>query len=149
MDRRDVSFGYDDPGAAMHRISLVDNDLISVWIYPERKMIHHCMKTYCFGPEFRIALTRGVEAMEEHRATKWLSDNRATGALPPDDVAWGTQVWFPRAKAAGWRHWSVVQPVKLIGQVNMERFIKTYGEQGIDARMFSDPDEAFAWLDQA
>lgn len=133
----------------MSRVRVVDNALITVWAYPDRRIIHHVMKAYCFGADFREGLTRGVEAMELYRATKWLSDDRANGALPPEDEAWGLEVWFPRARAAGWRHWAVVQPGKIIGQINMERFVKLYAEQGIEARMFSDPDEALRWLEEA
>jgi hypothetical protein len=131
----------------MNRVSIVDNALISVWAYPERRIIHHMMKAYCFGADLREGLLRGVEAMERYRATKWLSDDRANGALLPDDEVWGVEVWFPRARAAGWEHWAIVQPGKVIGQINMERFVKRYAELGVNARMFSDPDEAFAWLD--
>jgi hypothetical protein len=133
----------------MNKISIVDNSLISVWAYPERKMIHHCMKAFCFGDEFREALTRGLEAMQRYQAIKWLSDDRANHALMPDDSEWGAAVWFPQAKAAGWKHWAVVQPAKILGQVNMARFVKLYADQGINARMFADPDEAMTWLDAA
>jgi hypothetical protein len=110
-------------------------------------MIHHRMKTYCHGEDFRDALVKGVEAMERHQAIKWLSDDRANGALVPEDTAWSIQHWFPRAKAAGWKHWSVIQPAKIIGQINMERALKDLAGQGINARMFGDPDEAMQWLD--
>jgi len=130
-----------------NKISIVDNDMISVWVYPERRIIHHQMKAYCFGERFYQALMRGAEALEQYHATKWLSDNRVTGALPTEDADWTAKNWFPRVKAAGWRHWAVVQPEKVIGQLNMSRFIKRYGELGINARMFSDFDEAYRWLD--
>jgi hypothetical protein len=129
------------------KISIVDNDMIAVWVYPTRNIIHHQMKAYCYGDRFYRALTKGVEAMELHHATKWLSDNRLGGALPTEDAEWTEKNWFPRAKAAGWRHWAVVQPEKIIGQLNMSRFIKKYSQQGINARMFSDLDEALLWLD--
>ena len=131
------------------QILVFESPLISVWAYPERKMIHHQMKGYCAGKDLQDALIKGVEAMELHHATKWLSDDRQNGALPPDGAAWAANVWFPRTKAAGWKHWAVVQPVKILGQLNMERFVKRYAELGIDARMFSDPDEAMTWLDGA
>jgi hypothetical protein len=131
----------------MTPISVFDSSLISVWIYPARRLVHHQMKAYCFGAEFRGALTRGVEAMEQYGATKWLSDDRANGALQPEDQAWGHEVFFPRARAAGWRYWATVQPAKLIGQVNLARSVKQYMEWGIDARTFTDPDEAMRWLD--
>lgn len=132
----------------MNQILIADNDLISVWIYPERQMIHHVMKTYCHGEPLRDALMKGVAAMAQHRATKWLSDDRANGALVPEDVEWANQIWFPLTRAAGWKHWSVIQPQKIIGQVNMTRFVKMYAELGINARMFDDPDEAMKWLEE-
>lgn len=130
-----------------NKISIVDNDMIAVWVYPARRTIHHQMKAYCYGDRFYQALMKGAEALEQYHATKWLSDNRVTGALPAEDAEWTAKNWFPKVKAAGWRHWAVVQPEKVIGQLNMSRFIKKYSELGINARMFSDIDEAFRWLD--
>lgn len=132
----------------MNRILVADNDLITVWVYPDRKMMHHHMKTYCHGEPLREAMMKGVEALEHYRATKWLADDRANGALVPEDVEWANKVWFPRTKAGGWKHWSIVQPQKIIGQVNMARFVKLYAELGINARMFDDPVEAEQWLDE-
>lgn len=43
----------------------------------------------------------------------------------------------------------MVQPEKIIGQINMGRFVKKYAQLGINARVFTDPDEAFKWLDTA
>lgn len=131
------------------KISLVDNDMISLWVYPRRGIIHHQMKGHCHGDRFRDTLTRGTEAMVQYKATKWLSDDRANSALLAEDATWGQTAWFPKTKAAGWRHWSVVQPAKVIGQMNMARFVKDYLQHGINARMFSDPDEAFTWLDMS
>jgi hypothetical protein len=133
----------------MSKLLVFDSSEISVWAYPDRKMIHHEMKAYCHGHVLQEALIKGVEAMELHRATKWLSDDRLNGALPPDGAAWAANVWFPRTKAAGWQHWAVVQPVKILGQMNLARFVKKYADLGINARMFSDPDEAMTWLDNA
>jgi hypothetical protein len=128
-------------------VAVIDSPLISVWAYPDRKMIHHVMKAYCFGDEFRAALTRGVEAMERYQATKWLSDDRANGAVVPEDAEWSLQFWLPRARAAGWKHWGLVQPAKIIGQLNMQRAIKSFTDHGINTRAFSDPDLAMRWLD--
>jgi hypothetical protein len=135
-------------GQMMNRILLVDNSLITVWVYPAKRLIHHQMKAYCYGTDFREGLARGLEAMEQHHATKWLSDNRATSALPPDDEEWLVKSWFPRAKAAGWKRWGIVKPAKLIGQVYLDRLARRYIEHGIEVRMFGDPDEVMAWLDE-
>jgi hypothetical protein len=128
-------------------ISVVDNAMIAVWVYPQRKMIHHQIKAHCHGQNFRDALTKGTAALVQHRATKWLSDDRNNGAVLAEDAAWAQSVWFPRTKSAGWRYWGVVQPAKIIGQMNMARFVKECAAQGISARMFADPNTALAWLD--
>ena len=133
----------------MQPLTLLETEVISMWIYPERKMVHHVMKAYCFGAELRGALMTGAEAMERHGATKWLSDDRANSAVPPDDEEWAMQVWLPRVRAAGWRHWAAVQPDKIIGQINLARWVRSMSELGINARMFADPDEAMRWLDAA
>jgi hypothetical protein len=133
----------------LNRLLVVDNSLVSVWVYPGRRMIHHHMKAYCHGDAFREALTRGVEAMEQHGATRWLSDDRLNGGVPPDDVHWANTVWLPRSKAAGWTHWGIVQPDKIIGRIHLTRISALYTEHGIVARFFTDPDEAMGWLDAA
>jgi len=129
------------------KLSIVDNDVISLWVYPRRKMIHHRIRKHCHGAKFREALTRGTEALAQHKATKWLSDDRGNAAVLAEDSHWAQTNWLPRTKAAGWKHWSVVQPIKIIGQMNMSRFIAECAQKGINGRMFSDPDKALAWLD--
>jgi hypothetical protein len=131
----------------LDKIVIVDNHMISMWIYPKRKMIHHVMKAHCHGIRFREALLKGTEALIECKATKWLSDDRSNGALLVEDSSWAQAEWFPRTKAAGWKHWGVVQPAKIIGQMNMSRFIRELTDQGINARMFGNPDEALRWLE--
>jgi hypothetical protein len=48
---------------------------------------------------------------------------------------------------AGWKHWAIVQPAKLLGQMNIKRISETFAAAGITAQFFSDPDEALKWLE--
>lgn len=123
-----------------------DSDLITVWCYPEARIIHHKMHRHCYGPVFREALTAGIAAMREHRADSWLSDDRKNGPLPDDDELWGATVWFQQAKAAGWKHWAMVMPSQAVGKLNVKRLVEHYRRQGVDALMFGEPDAAFDWL---
>lgn len=131
----------------MNKILIADNPFITMWAYPDRKLIHHHMKAYCHGADFRDALLKGLTALRTYKATKWLSDDRANGALPRVDEEWATTSWFPLVLAAGWRHWAIVQPAKVIGRINMARVTRKYNDLGMNVRMFSDPDEAMTWLD--
>jgi hypothetical protein len=133
----------------MDRITILETDQISIWCYPELGIIHHEMHRVIYGQPFRDALSAGLNALIEHRATKWLSDDRANSALSPQDEEWGTKTWFPQVRAAGWKKWAMVQPIKVVGQMNVARFVKLYSDLGISARMFTDPHEAFDWLKAA
>ena len=130
----------------MQREVIITNDFMSMWYYPQAKIVHHQFHQYMFGEPFRECLLKGAELMETHQATKWLSDDRKTSAVHPDDSAWAQQVWVPRVIAAGWKHWAVVLPHKVVGQMNMRELLAMYGKLGVQGELFSNPDEAMLWL---
>lgn len=130
----------------MSAITIIDNDFATLWYHPDKKIVHHQFHKFIFGQAFRDVLTRGAEIFEQYGARKWLSDDTNNGALPKDDSEWALGVWQPRVMKAGWKYWAIVMPEKVIGQMNMRRWAKTYSEQGIEVEMFSDPDEAMRWL---
>jgi hypothetical protein len=128
------------------RVTILTNDRISVWCYPARGIIHHEMHKATYGAALREALEQGIVAMAKHGATKWLSDDRRNGAVPPEDLTWGDEVWFPKTVKAGWKHWALVQPDKIIGQMNMRAFVKLYGDRGVNVKVFTEPNAAMSWL---
>jgi hypothetical protein len=130
-----------------NRITVHDGKTITVWYVPGRRLIHHKMHGFCAGEDIRKALMAGLEALRENRAIKWLSDDRLNGALPPDDLKWAMEEWFPAVVKAGWKYWAIVAPAEVIGQMNMKRIMKIYADQGVTTQMFTDPDPASAWLD--
>jgi len=127
-------------------ITVLDNEYATLWYHPETKIVHHQFHKPISGQAFRDILNRGVEVFQEYGANKWLSDDRENSALPPEDGDWGTNDWTPRVVAAGWKYWAIVMPRKLIGQMNMQHFIKANSEQGVTVQIFSEPDEALQWL---
>lgn len=132
----------------MNRITVFEHDRMSVWCYPLRGVIHHQMHKATAGAIFRDALLAGLAAMREHQATRWLSDDRLHIALAPGDEDWAQSVWFPQSKAAGWKHWAVMRPQSAVGELSSSRFRQWYASQGVNAKLFTDVDEAHRWLDQ-
>ncbi len=130
----------------MPNIVAIDNDYALVQIDTDQRMVHHKFKKFIYGQKFRDALTAGAELMEKHKATKWLSDDRENAALPPEDAEWAKTHWFPRVHRAGWKHWALVMPAKVVGKMNMEQFVAQYGQQGIQVRVFTSEDDARDWL---
>jgi hypothetical protein len=41
---------------------------------------------------------------------------------------------------------AVVMPAKVVGQLNMKRWIKTFEDMGVTVRVFATPEPALAWL---
>jgi hypothetical protein len=129
------------------KITIIDNEYITLWCYPEKKIIHHKFHKFIHRQAFRDGLNAGCEAMEKYGAEKWLSDDRLNAALPQADVEWSRTDWFPRVMKAGWKYWALLPPEKIIGQMNMDRIVRDYSEKGLTVKIFTDLDEAMTWLE--
>jgi hypothetical protein len=68
--------------------------------------------------------------------------------MTKDDMKWGMQTFFPKAMEAGWQHWAVVLPKSTIGQMSHRRVIDDSIRNGLNAKMFSDVDDAMSWLEE-
>jgi hypothetical protein len=137
---------YESEDIMSEPIVVLENQYATVWYHPDGKIVHHQFHKFIYGEAFRSVLNSGAEIFEKYGAQKWLSDDRNNSALPADDAKWATEVWNPRVRAAGWKYWAIVMPEKVVGQMNMQRFIQISLEMGVIVRVFSTPDEALAWL---
>jgi hypothetical protein len=86
--------------------------------------------------------------MEDRAPAETLAvgDDRGNSALSPEDSEWAQKVWFPAVKSAGWKHWAVVLPDKVVGQLNMKQWVDMYKGLGINSQVFTDPARAMEWL---
>lgn len=125
---------------------LIDTPAAALYYHPDEHIVHHEFKRFVHGRELREVLERGHALLVEHSACKWLSDDRGNGPLKPADEEWCKSQWFPQVKSAGWKHWAVVMPERVVGQMNMRRWIEMYAQLGINAHPFHDPVEALGWL---
>jgi hypothetical protein len=129
---------------------IYDSPFATLWYHPESKIIHHSThKEYGSwkAEEFRKMMLLGTQIMAERGANKWLSDDRFSLSVNKEEFQWGTDFWFPETVKAGWKHWAIVQPKHVIAQLNMEKVVKDYKAQGINAMFFADLDEAMNWLE--
>ncbi len=127
--------------------TVMDNEFATVWFHPEKKIVHHMIKKFVSGKDLRDVLDKGYEVLKRNAGHAWLSDDRNNGALTSADEQWAKTDWFPRVVSAGWKYWAIVMPEKVIGQLNMKRFVNDYAVAGITAKVFSDPNEALKWLE--
>lgn len=126
--------------------TIIDNDRVTLWYHPETGVVHHQFKKPVRGRDFREVLNAGLEIMEEHGATRWLSDDRNNSALTPEDSTWAEDVWSEAAVKIGWRYWAIVLPEYVVGKMDMAQYIARGRGKGVNVRVFSDPAEALEWL---
>lgn len=131
----------------MPAIKIMDDANITMWYYPETKILHHEMHQFFFGKAFRDALNKGVEVFEQYGAKKWLSDDRKQTAVSKEDLEWGDKDWFPRLAKLGWKYWAIVAPEKVVGQLTLKRLADAYSARGVTTRMFTSVEEAMKWLE--
>jgi hypothetical protein len=127
--------------------TIIDTEAAALWYHPRTKIVHHELRRFVHGEEFRQVLEQGLELFRTHHACKWLSDDRANGPLKPADGEWAQNDWAPRVMAAGWKFWAVVWPEKVVAQMNMKRWIADYASRGVTVMSFDDPDSALRWLE--
>jgi hypothetical protein len=127
--------------------TIIDTPAVVLRYHRSAKIVHHEIRRFIHGEEFRNMLEKGLEALQKNQACKWLSDDRGNGPLKPADAEWSLNTWSPRAQAAGWKYWAVVLPEKVLGQMNMKRWIEGSAEIGRIAQGFSDPLQAMRWLE--
>jgi len=132
----------------MEPIVLYDCDQVTVWYYPDKKIIHHKMHKFVHGEHFHNALMAGAEAMEKYGAIKWLSDDTNNPVYDPADIEWGNQNWQPRVLKAGWKYWAVVRPESYLSQLRMMKLVEMYKSLGVTVELFTDAEEAMKWLEK-
>jgi hypothetical protein len=132
----------------MSQTTIIDNEFATLWYHVETKIVHHSIKQYVTGAHLRELLETGQSTLKKNQAIKWLSDDLKNGPITPDDEEWAVKVWFPKALEAGFRHWAIVKPAKVLGQLNMRRYKETYAAAGVNAELFSEVAEAMKWLEQ-
>ena len=131
----------------MSGTTISDTEYATLWYHPESKIVHHQFHKFIHGDEFRQVLEKGLEIFKQNDAHKWLSDDKKNSTLTTEDSDWGQKDWFPRVFAAGWKYWAIVMPDKIVGKMNMQRFIDNYSTQGLMIDIFDDADEALQWLE--
>lgn len=131
----------------MSQTVIMENDSVALWFHPEKKIVHHKIKKWVFGPDFKTLLDKGYEKLKISGGKKWLSDDRGSGVVKPEDEKWVKEDWLPRVIKAGWKFWAIVLPEKAVGQMNMKRFKEEFQKVGLTVQVFTHPDEALKWLE--
>jgi hypothetical protein len=131
----------------MSKRLILESEFAYLWYHADTRIVHHQFRKFIWGDPFRDVLNEGLKVFVREGATKWLSDDRKNSALSRADTEWSMSDWFPRVTRVGWKHWAIVLPESVIGQMNMARLIAAYSEQGLTVRVFDQAGAALEWLE--
>jgi len=119
---------------------------VTLYYHPDSRVVHHEIRKFVTGKDFRDLLTAGSDLLRKNSARKWLSDDRGQWVLAKEDLDWSETQWAPAVAKAGWKYWAIVRAEKVLAKVAMEQLVAKYGKLGVKAQFFTDPGEALAWL---
>ncbi len=126
--------------------TVIDDSRVSIWVYPEDGIVHHKIKKFVYGEEFRKMLMKSGEIFKDHGCSKYLSDDRNSSALKKEDTDWAKENWEKNMVKSGWTHWAIVLPEKVVGRMNMAGIIDRHEKMGVVVKSVKTPEEGLEWL---
>jgi hypothetical protein len=110
--------------------------------------VHSEWKAFANTKEYRAGLMKGLEAIRENHALRYLTDTRKTRVIVREDQEWMKETWVPLAAAAGLKRIAVVTAAAGLGKVTVEEIITMVDNQGLEARSFGSMTAARGWLEE-
>jgi hypothetical protein len=108
-------------------------------------VVHIEAKGWADTAESHAVLDSAMRAMTDHQGSRWLFDGRDMKAIKQSDLRWITEVWLPRALAAGLRVAAIVMPRSDMAMKDIDDMAKA-AEDEIEVRYFSSVENAREWL---
>jgi hypothetical protein len=81
-------------------------------------------------------LTKGIEAIQDHRAAAYISDSRKVKVIVQDDQKWIKDKWLPLAIGAGLKRIGFVVAETGLGKLCVEDVAGLCAEAGLKSRTF-------------
>jgi hypothetical protein len=98
--------------------------------------------------EFAAMLEAGVQALKDHRGSRWLADCRRQKVLNPTDQDRADREWLPRALAAGLKKFAVVLPDSGLAGTNLKDRLAGVPDAKLGIAYFATVQQAREWLAQ-
>jgi hypothetical protein len=134
----DVSRGYNvyfnRPGVA-----------VVIWD-PKLQAVYAEAQGFADSTELAALLEAGLQALTEHRGSRWLIDGRNMTVIKQSDQDWIDQKFFPRALAGGLKRMGWVIPKSGLAMMNVDQLVRRLPSARFEAAYFATVEEARSWL---
>ncbi len=135
----------------MSNIIVANSDIITVEYVPDKQMIYHVIHKPVAEnlKAFQDALDAGTQALKTYGVSKWLSDDRKNGPLPPEQYKWlETTQWSLNTIKLGWKYWANVVPQEIAAAGTLTALIDDLYTHDLHLMVFISIEAAQKWLDQ-
>ncbi|NOQ24912.1 MAG: hypothetical protein GQ564_06065 [Bacteroidales bacterium] len=97
--------------------------------------------------KFKESGSKSNELLKKYSVCKQLNNIQNMKVLTMEIQAWVDEVWFPKAKISGLKHFAFVVPNDTFGKVSMDTVnADAKAKYGINVEYFTDEEVAKQWL---
>ena len=122
----------------------LNNDFCTLEWNEEKKAIQLIWKKMARNDDFKLVMQKMAELINEKKATKWLADMSDAGVIAQEDQAWFQKEIGPKILSV--KKIAMILPKSIITKMSLDRGMNESNQSGLDAKYFSDREEAWEWL---
>ena len=126
---------------------LFEDEHVKCELVPDLRAMINTWSGFLKGESYRGRMERVLDLVAQHGVDRVLADVSRIRSLVADDRTWTSEVWAPRAVAAGMRAMAVVLPHNVFAQLGVTRVVERLGEAQMLTAQFDDPLDAQRWLE--
>jgi hypothetical protein len=125
---------------------IMDNEHLSAYYYPEKKLTHYVWKQRTIGEPYRQAFLDGLKYGTENKTHYFISDIRNQGIVGPDDRKWFESVAVPAAIELGLTKVAAVFDGNTFKMYYINMILQHVVKKGVPMKFFKDLETAEKWL---
>jgi len=114
----------------------VDEPYLSIRWDSVNNLVHAEWRAFANSAEFRAGLTKGIQAIRDHRAVAYVSDSRKVKVIVDEDQRWIKETWLPLATKAGLKRIGFVIADTGLGRLCVQDVANLCADHGLASRTF-------------
>ena len=123
-----------------------DNTVVTVTVNKDIDAVIFNWKTAPTSSEFRDALNKGLEVVQETNCKNWIGDCTNLGAIDENDQNWSNTEWFPKALGAGIKKMGVIVADDVFNQMSVDQIMSKVEAADFVSKYFPTVDQAKTWI---
>ncbi len=130
----------------MNQKELYNEDFCKIFYNEELQFINIQWKDFPRSIDFRGACIKTIDFMIEYKTGKLLTDNRNAKVFSVEDQKWLNNEWLPEAIKAGYYCSATLINDDIFVKTAIKNITNKRDKNSVKTKIFTNEDEAIAWL---